>query len=154
MGEKIMNIISLLDILEDELEKGVHIPFASRALIDRERCLEIIKDIRLSLPEEIKQAEWIKKEQQRILMEAQREAEAVTAEAEERIKALVDENEITQNAYQQSRHILETAQENAKEIRLGAKEYADAILEDVELYLSKQLEIIRSNRQDLSTKKR
>ena len=149
-----MNIISLLDILEDELEKGVNLPFASKALVDREKCLDIIKDIRLSLPEEIKQAEWVKKERQRILVEAQKEAEAITKEAEQRIKALVDENEITKNAYQQSREILETAQNNAKEIRLGAKEYADSILEDVEAYLTNQLEILRSNRQELNVKKR
>ncbi|HCS72522.1 MAG TPA: ATPase [Clostridiales bacterium] len=149
-----MNIISLIDILEDELEKGVSIPFITKALVDRERCLEIIKDIRLSLPEEIKQAEWLKKEQQRILVEAQKEAEVLTAEAEQRIRALVDENEITQNAYQQSREIVETAQNNAKEIRLGAKEYADAFLEDVELYLAGQLETLHSNRQELNAKKR
>jgi vacuolar-type H+-ATPase subunit H len=149
-----MNIISLLDILEDELEKGASVPFASKAFIDREKCLDIIKDIRLSLPEEIKQAEWVKKEQQRILLEAQKEAEAITREAEQRIKALIDENEITKTAYQQSREIVETAQNNAKEIRLGAKEYADSILEEVEKYLINQLEIIRSNRQELNVKKR
>lgn len=149
-----MNIISLLDLLEDELERGVNVPFASKAIIDREKCLEMIKDIRLSLPEEIKQAEWIKREQQRILVEAQKEADAITAEAEQRIRALVDENEITQNAYQQSREILEAAQDSAKEIRLGAKEYADAILEDVENYLTNQLETLHNNRQELSSKKR
>lgn len=149
-----MNILSLLDILEDELEKGVNVPFASKALVDREKCLEVIKDIRLTLPEEIKQAEWVKKERQRILVEAQKEAEAITKEAEQRIKALVDENEITQNAYHQSREIIEAAQINAKEIRLGAKEYADAVLEDVELILTEQLETLRSNRQELNVKKR
>jgi len=149
-----MNIISLLDILEDELEKGINLPFAAKALVDREKCLDIIKDIRLSLPDEIKQAEWVKKERQRILVEAQKEAEAITKEAEQRIKALVDENEITKNAYQQSREIVETAQNNAKEIRLGAKEYADSILEDLEGYLVNQLEILRSNRQELNVKKR
>ena len=149
-----MNIISLLDILEDELERGVNVPFASKALLDREKCLEIIKDIRLSLPEEIKQAEWLTKERQRILVEAQKEADSITTEAEQRIRALIDENEITQNAYQQSREIVETAQINAKEIRLGAKEYADAVLQDVEVYLAEQLEILRDNRQELSVKKR
>ena len=149
-----MNMISLLDILEDELEKGTNVPFASKALVDREKCLEIIKDIRLSLPEEIKQAEWVKKEQQRILLEAQKEADAITKETEQRIKALVDENEITKNAYQHSREIVETAQNNAKEIRLSAKEYADAILEEVEKYLIEQVEILRNNRQELNVKKR
>jgi vacuolar-type H+-ATPase subunit H len=149
-----LNILSLLDILEDELEKGVNLPFATRALIDREKCLDIIKDIRLSLPEEIKQAEWIRKERQRIILDAQKEAETITKEAEQRIKSLVDENEITQSAYRQSREILESAQESAKEIRLGAKEYADAILEDVEGYLAEKLDILRANRQELKTAKR
>src|SRR5690554_6653598 len=120
-----MNILSLLDILEDELEKGANLPFTSKALVDTDRCLEIIEDIRLNIPDELKQAEWIKKERQRIIVEAQKEAETITKEAEQRIKALVDESEITQNAYKQSRVIIENAQNNAKEIRLGAKEYAD-----------------------------
>lgn len=149
-----MNILSLLDVLEDELEKGVNLPFTTKALIDREKCLDLIKDIRLSMPEEIKQAEWIKKERQRILLEAQKEAESVNKEAEDRIKALIDENEITQSAYKQSRDIMETAQENAKEIRLGAKEYADNLLEQVESYLKDQLDTLVSNRSELKSKKR
>lgn len=149
-----MNILSLLDVLEDELEKGVNLPFTTKALIDREKCLDLIKDIRLSIPEEIKQAEWVKKERQRILLEAQKEAESINKEAEERIKALIDEDKITQNAYKQARDIIETAQENAKEIRLGAKEYADNLLEQVESYLKTQVDILINNRSELKGAKR
>ena len=149
-----MDIFGLLDILEDELQKGANLPFASRALIDRDKCLETIKEIRLSLPEELKQAEWVKKERQRILVEAQKEADTISTEAEQRIKALVDDNEITQDAYQQAREITENAQDSAKEIRLGAKEYADNLLKDVEEYLSEQLQVLRDNRQELNVKKR
>lgn len=149
-----MNILSLLDILEDELEKGTSVPFTTKSLADTNKCLEIIKDIRLNLPDEIKQAEWVKKERQRIIVEAQKEAETITKEAEQRIKALIDESEITQNAYKQSRIIIETAQENAKEIRLGAKEYADSLLEQVDNYLSRQLDILRANRHELKSIKK
>ena len=38
-----MNIISLLDILEDELEKGASVPFASKAFIDRENAWILLK---------------------------------------------------------------------------------------------------------------
>lgn len=148
-----MNILSLLDILEDELETGVNVPFLNKILMDRERCLEIIKDIRLNLPEEIKQAEWLKMERQRILIEAQKEAETIMSEAEKNIKALIDENEITQGAYHQAREIIESSQKNAKEIRLGSREYADNLLEDVEDYLIEQIEIIRKNRQELNNVK-
>jgi len=146
-----LNILNLLDILEDELEKGIAIPFISKAMVDRDRCFEIIRDIRLNLPEEIKQGEWIKKERQRILEDAHQEAQTIINEAEQRIKAMVDENEIAQQAYQQSRRIIENAQNSAKEIRLGAKEYADQLLQEVEAYLKEQLSILERNRNELNS---
>lgn len=148
-----MNILNLLDLLEDELEKGASIPFSGKSLVNRDKCLDIIRDIRLNLPDEIKQAEWIKKERQRILVDAQREAETIVQEAEQRIKSMIDENEITQRAYLASREIIETAQENAKEIRLGAKEYADSLLQEIDSYLLQHLEVLRNNRQELNAMK-
>ena len=41
-------------------------------MIDKEEVLEIIKEIRIKLPDEIKQAAWIKEERQRILAQAQK----------------------------------------------------------------------------------
>lgn len=148
-----MNILSLLDVLEDELENGISVPLSNRVLINRGKCLEIIKDIRLHLPEELKQAEWIKLERQKILVDAQRESETIIKEAEKKIESLVEENEITQRAYQQARDIMEGCQTNAKEIRLGTREYADELLEEVEGYLIEQLETLRRNRQELSAMK-
>lgn len=148
-----MNILSLLDVLEDELEKGISLPFGNRVLINREKCLEIIKDIRLNMPEEIKQAEWIKMERQKILVDAQKESETILQEAEAKIESLVEENEITQKAYEQARGIMESCQENAKEIRLGTKEYADGLLGEVEDYLISQLEVLRNNRNEINSMK-
>lgn len=149
MGGLSLNILSLLDLLEEELNKGASIPFGNRILVNRDRCLEIINDIRLNLPEEIKQAEWLKMERQKILVEAQKESETIIKEAEKRIEALVEENEITQRAYQQAREIIENSQINAREIRLGSREYADNLLEQVENFLIEQIEILRRNREEL-----
>lgn len=146
-----MNILSLLDVLEDELEKGTSVPFGNRVLINREKCFEIINDIRLNMPEEIKQAEWLKMERQKILVEAQKESETIIKEAEKKIESLVDENEITQKAYQQARDIMESCQNNAKEIRLGSREYADGLLEEVERFLIEQIETLRENREELNS---
>ncbi len=148
-----MNVLNLLDVLEDELQSGTSIPFGNRVLINRDKCMEIIKDIRLNMPEEIKQAEWLKMERQKILVDAQKESETIIREAEKRIESLVEENEITQRAYEQARNILESCQNNAKEIRLGSKEYADNLLEQVENYLIEQIEILRQNRQELNAMK-
>jgi vacuolar-type H+-ATPase subunit H len=116
-------------------EKSVSVPFSGRCLVDREEILEIIKEMRLKLPDDLKQAKWVKEERQRILMEAQKEADNVVKEAESKISELIDEHEITKQAYEQANEIISNAQKNAKEIRLGTREYADSILSKVESIL-------------------
>ena len=149
-----MNILDLLDELEDELENAAQLPFTGKILLAKERCLDIIRDIRLHLPDEIKQGEWIKNERQRILVDAQTESETIVKEAEQQIKAMIDENEITQRAYQQAREIIENAQDNAKEIRLGARDYANELLGETQNYLEGQLQILRENRNELVSMKK
>ena len=56
-----MEIFTLLEELEDLLEKSKGLPFTHKSLVDKEEILEIIKEIRLKLPDELKQAKWIKK---------------------------------------------------------------------------------------------
>lgn len=144
-----MEILSILETLEDVIEKSITIPFSGRCLVDKEEILEIIKEIRLKLPDDIKQAKWVKEERQRILMEAQKEANNVVKEAENRIISMIDEHEITKRAYEQANEIIANAQKNAREIRLGTREYADSILNKVEGILKETLEIIQVNREEL-----
>jgi vacuolar-type H+-ATPase subunit H len=125
------------------------VPFSGRCLVDREEVLEIIKEMRLKLPDDLKQAKWVKEERQKILMEAQREADNVVKEAENKIASLVDEHEITKQAYDQANEIISNAQKNAKEIRLGTREYADSILDKVEGILKEAVEVVQADRSEL-----
>ena len=127
-----MEILSLLDALEDAIENAVSVPFSGKCMVDRNEILELIQDIRLKLPDEIKQAKWISKERARILAEAQQEADDIVKNAESRIAAMVNEHEISQKAYEQAETILSNAKKSAREIRLGTREYADNILGRVE----------------------
>lgn len=144
-----MEILSILETLEDLVEKSVTVPFSGKCLIDKEEILEIVKEVRLKLPDDIKQAKWVKEERQRILMEAQKEANNMLKEAETKIASLVDEHEITKKAYEQANEIVSGAQKNAREIRLGTKDYADSILNKVEEILTDTIEVIRSDRKEL-----
>ncbi len=144
-----MEILAILDTLEDLIEKSMTLPFSGKCLIDKEEVLEIIKEMRLKLPDDIKQAKWVKEERQRILLEAQKEANNIIKDAENKISSLVDEHEITKKAYEQANEIVANAQKNAREIRLGTREYADSILRKVEEILSDTLEVIRANREEL-----
>lgn len=144
-----MEILAILETLEDVIEKSVNVPFSGKCMVDREEILEIIKEIRLKLPDDIKQAKWVKEERQRILLEAQKEANGVVKDAENKIASLVDEHEITKKAYEQANEIIANAQKNAREIRLGTREYADSVLIKVEEILKDTLEVIQVNRQEL-----
>lgn len=144
-----MEILSILETLEDIIEKSVSVPFSGKCIVDREEILEIIKEMRLKLPEDMKQAKWVKDERQRILLEAQKEANNVIKDAENKISSLVDEHEITKKAYEQANEIVSNAQKNAREIRMGTREYADSILNKVEEILKDTLSVIETDREEL-----
>ena len=144
-----MEIFTLLESLEDILEKGKSVPFTNKTIVDKDELLEIIKEIRLKLPDELKQAKWIKEERQRILLEAQKEADEVVKEAENRIISMIDEHEITRKAYEQKNEIIETANEMSREISKGTKDYADNILQGLEVALEDTIKTVQNSRKEL-----
>ena len=133
-----MEIFTLLETLEDLLENSRGVPFSTKVIVNKDDILDLIKEIRLKLPDELKQAKWVKEERQRILLEAQKEADG-------RIIAMIDEHEITRKAYDQKTEIIETANEMSREISRGTKEYADNILENTENVLTDTLGKIETN---------
>ena len=100
-----MEIFTLLETLEDILEKSKSLPFTDKSIIEKEQFLDIIKEIRLKLPDELKQAKWIKEERERIINEAQKDADDIVKEAENRIISMIDEHEITRKAYDKKTEI-------------------------------------------------
>lgn len=127
-----MEIFTLLESIEDLLENSRTLPFSSKSIVDKDEVLDIIKDIRLKLPDELKQAKWVKEERTRIIQEAKKEGEDIVKEAENRIIAMIDEHEITRKAYDEKQKIIEGANEMAREMSEGTKEYADNILGEIE----------------------
>ena len=158
-----MEIFTLLETLEDLLENSKNLPFTTKSMVDKEEMLEIIKEIRIKLPDELKQAKWIKEERQRILVEAQKEADGIVKEAENRIISMIDEHEITKKAYEKKTEIIATANEIYREVSKDTSNYADSILENiektitdlgatvsnVEISIRQALETIQNNRKEL-----
>ena len=144
-----MEIFTLLETIEDMLENSKEIPFTHKAMLDKEELLEIIKEIRLKLPEELKQAKVIKEEHDRIISKANEEAAEIVKEAENRIISMIDEHEITKKAYEKKAEIIETANEMSREISKGTKDYADNVLNGIEVALQEALKIIQNNRNEL-----
>ncbi|RKD27824.1 hypothetical protein SAMN02745883_00197 [Caminicella sporogenes DSM 14501] len=144
-----MSVLNLLDELEDILENGSSIPFSGKVLIDREEITELLKEIRIQLPDEVKQAQWIREERNKILIDAQSEAERIIEEAKRQVEELINQQEIIKLAQDKANEIVEQAKKQAHEIRVGSLQYADEILEKLEKNISDVSEIIRNNRMEL-----
>ena len=127
-----MEIFALLEALEEILAKSKSVPFTDKTVVEKNQILDIIKDIRLKLPDELKQAKWIKEERERIIDEAQKEANDIVKEAENRIISMIDEHEITKKAYDKKKEIIEDANDMYREMTQGANAYVDEILANIE----------------------
>ena len=151
-----MDALELLDELEDIIDKGASVPFSGRCILDKDELLDVLQEIKLKLPDDLKQAKWIKEERQRILQEAQTEADNLIKSAEDKIIAMVNENEITKKAIVQGNQIIENARSNAQQVTDSSFNYADNLLETVEKVVMssmKDLEqcvnIVRNNRNEM-----
>lgn len=144
-----MEIFTLLENLEDLLESGAKVPFSTKVMVDVEEFREILEDIRLKLPGELKQAEWVKKDKQRIISDAEKEAENMIKTAQNKIVKMVDEHEITKQAMEQKEEIIANANNISKQISIGTRDYADSILQKVEDVLKESLNVISENRKEL-----
>lgn len=158
-----MEIFTLLETLEDILEQSKTVPFTNKGIVEKNEILDIIKEVRLKLPDELKQAKWIKEERERIIAEAQKDAEDIVKEAENRIISMIDEHEITKKAYEKKTEIIADANEMYREITKGTNTYVDGILSNmednmiklgeslntVELTIQTALETIQNNRKEL-----
>lgn len=144
-----MEIFTLLENLEEIIESGTKVPLSTKVMVDKEELSEILEEIRMKLPDELKQAKWVKEERQRIIMDAQKEADQIVKETETKIISLVDDHEITRQALAQKEEIIESADKVAREITAGTREYADALLERLEEILKEALNVVHDNRKEL-----
>ena len=139
-----MEIFTLLETLEDILERSKTVPFTDKGIVSKNEILDIIKEIRLKLPDELKQAKWIKEERERIIEEARKDAEDIVKEAENRIISMIDEHEITKQANEKKKEIIATANDMYREYENNANIYVDGVLKDAEETLVKLCEVINS----------
>ena len=69
-----MEVLTLLETIEEMLERSANIPLTKKSLVDKDEILAVVNEIRTKLPDELKQAKWVKEERQKILVDAQKEA--------------------------------------------------------------------------------
>ncbi len=144
-----MEISDIIDMIEDLVENASSVPLVGKIMLDKEDILSLIQDLRLNMPEEIKQAKWVKEHRQKILLDAQKEYETMIKEAESKTLELINENEITQRATEKANEIVANAQNAARELRINANRYADEVFESLENNLLEYAKSVHAGRVEL-----
>ena len=143
-----MNVEELLDQLDDIMEKGWSFPGGRRG-IEVEKLRELIDDIRLNMPNEIKQAKSIVSDRADIITTAKKEAEGIVRSAEERARAIVAQEEITKMAQAKAHEIVSQAQTKSRDMRKAAQEFVDDIMRRSDEELTQNLSELRRTRASL-----
>ena len=146
-----MNVEELLDQLDDIMEKGWSFP-GGRRVIEVEKLRELIDDIRLNMPNEIKQAKSIVSDRADIITTAKKEAEGIVRSAEERARAIVAQEEITKMAQAKAHEIVSQAQTKSRDMRKAAQEFVDDIMRRSDEELTQNLSELRRTRASLKQK--
>ena len=121
-----MSVDELLDLIEEE---GTGLPFTGgKRMVDVEKLQEMLDEIRLNLPTELRQAKAIVNDRADIVNSARKEADSIVRKAEERARQLVSEESVTKAAQARAAEILSTAQSQARELRSKTLEYGDNLL--------------------------
>lgn len=139
-----MDIQHLLDRLEDVVNTGRHLPMTSMTLIDEQRVLEIIDQMRISIPEEIEKARRVLRERDRIMAQANEEAARIRELAREKSETLVQRDAITQAAQARASSIIEQSRRESEQIRQEADQYVMDVLGDLEDALMRTLGVVRN----------
>ena len=130
--EDTTKVLDLLDELEDLIEGATAVPLTSKVVLEAEEVFAIVKDIRLSLPDDMQQAKWIRDERDRILAEAKAEYERIIREAKKQADYLVETDDITKRATKLAGEILEDAEVNARMLKMKTYDYVDKMLYDMQ----------------------
>lgn len=146
-----MDILHLIDRLEMLItEKAFRIPLTSNVVLQEDEFLDIIDQMRVSIPEEVKSAKRTEAERERLLLQAQEEADRVIQMAREKAKVMTEDHELITFARQRAKEIEEDAQRQAQDIIAESDEYIIDQLSELEEQLMKTLTTVRNGLRQVS----
>ncbi len=127
-----MTLDKILDKMDDVISEGVSMPLTGKRLIDVDKMQELIDDLRLNLPQEIKDAKAVVSERNEIIEQAEAQAEDIIQKAEVRVRQMISETEIFKAAKKASNDMITTAQQRSKETERLALEFSENALKKAE----------------------
>ncbi len=139
------DVIELLDILYGMVTEAWGVPLGNdKCIIEREKAIEIINEIKSSLPTSIAESKRLVAARDEFIGSAKREAEALRKNAEEQAKVMVEEQEIVRVARARSAELIASAESKSRELRKLASDYVEEIIRQSEESISSALTQIQT----------
>ena len=139
-----MDILHLVDRLEELVNQSRPMPFTRRVLLDEDRLIDIIDQMRVSVPDEVKKAQKVISERDRQLAQAAEEAERIKQIAREERDAIVGKDQIAMDARIKADQIVEKARQTAAGIQTDSDEYVMETLTNMEAEMMQVLQQVRN----------
>lgn len=139
-----MDILHLVDRLEELFNQARPIPLTHNVIVDEDRFLEIIDQMRISIPEEVKKAQQVIAQRDRLMAQAQEEASRTVGIAKQKSDEIVTRDAIVQAAQARSEQILAQARADAENQRREADDYIIEALTALEGELTRLLSQARN----------
>ncbi len=139
-----MDILHLIDRLETLVTESFHLPFTANVIVQEDALLDIIDQMRVSIPEEVKLAKRTEAERERLLLQAEEEANRLVGMAHEKADTLTEEHELVAYARKRAEDIEVDAHRQAEEILADTDEYIIDQLSELEEQLMRTLTTVRN----------
>ena len=139
------DIIELLDTLYGMVTEAWSVPLGNdKCIIEREKAIEIINEIKANLPTSIAEAQRLVSARDEFIGNAKREAEALRKTAEEQAHTMIEEQEVVRVARARSSEMIASAEAKSKELRRLASEYVDDLMRQTEQSMTEALNTIQT----------
>ena len=119
-----MDILQLIDRLEELFNESKNIPLTRNVMVDEDRMLDIIDQMRITIPEEVKKAQQLLGQRDRVLAQAQEEANRTIELARQKSEELITKDTVAQDARRRADQIIAQSRVEAENIRADADDYA------------------------------
>ncbi len=139
----------LVEDLESIILNAKQMPFTNKKVVSEEEVLQIIDELKETLPEELVQSKQIIAEREKILADAKQHADNMIIQAKDYIAKLTEEHELVRQAQERAQQILVQANASSEELKGSSITYAGDVLKYVETTLEKTLFSIQQNRESL-----
>ena len=140
-----MDIQFLVERLEALVVNARKLPMTSQVILEQAAILDLIDQMRVAIPEEVKQARRITQESERVVQKARQEGEQIIGAAQEQAALLLQDQSIIREAELRVEDIEKHAQTKADETMRGADQYASDVLVRLESDLVKTLSIVKKS---------